>query len=107
MMRRRKNVGLTTGSFRILPLLLAAPTAGAALLTWSNSGGGVASNSANWSPTQIPTALDSLNFNLNAAYTVTFNASTTASNAQTYKRGTVTLNAASPHTVGPGGMAIG
>lgn len=74
----------------------------ATALSWNNSGGGTASTAANWSPAQVPTGADDLTFNLNNVYTVTFNSSVTASRTHTYRTGTVTLSATSPHTVSTG-----
>jgi hypothetical protein len=88
-----------------LAILLAAGSllpaaAQASILTWGNAAGGSAATPGNWSPSQIPVAADALTFNTNATFTVTFNASVTASTSHTYKRGTVTLNFSSPHSTG-------
>lgn len=82
-------------------LALAAPAAGA-ILNWTNASGGSASTAGNWSPAQVPTAGDDLNFNLLSVYTVEFGAGVPQSRTHTYRRGVVTLNVTSPHTVGDG-----
>src|SRR5262245_39094055 len=83
-----------------------SPLAHASPLSWNNAAGGTASIAANWNPVQAPTGADDLTFNLAGSYTVTFNASAASSRTQTYKQGTVTLNATSPHTVS-NGITIG
>ncbi|MBS0198466.1 MAG: hypothetical protein JSR77_17075 [Planctomycetes bacterium] len=83
-----------------------APVTSAQTLSWSNALGGSASTAGNWSPAAIPGAANDLLWNLNNAYTVTFNSSTTASRTHVYRRGTVTLVASSPHTVS-NGITIG
>ncbi|MFN0152174.1 MAG: hypothetical protein ACKVU1_15840 [bacterium] len=86
-------------------LLIAAAVAGAAsfaALTWNNAAGGTASTAANWTPNQVPTSADDLTFNIANTYGVTFNSSTTASRTHTYRAGTVSVTASSPHTVSNG-----
>lgn len=86
----------------VLSALLAAGTAHASNLLWVNAAGGAASTAGNWSPAQVPIAIDDLTYNLNAVYTVTFNAGTPDSRTQTFRDGTVTLNMSSPHTTSAG-----
>lgn len=77
----------------------AAAGAQAQTLSWNNVAGGPASTAANWTPAQVPTAANSLFFNLNNTYTVTWNASAAASNQHEYNRGNVTLSISSPHSI--------
>ncbi len=90
---------------RLLPALAAlaaSHVAPAATLNWNNAAGGAASTAANWSPAQIPTSADDLVFNLNATFTITYNASATASRTHTYRTGTVTMSATTPHSASTG-----
>lgn len=93
-----------------LGALLAAEAAShhacASLLLWSNGAGGSAATASNWSPAQIPLAADDLTFNLAGNFAVTFNSTVATSHIQTYRTGTVTLTASSPHTVS-NGITIG
>lgn len=74
-------------------------TVRATIINWNNAAGGAASLAANWNPAQVPTAADTLVYNLNSTYTVTFSSGVPLSTQHTYKRGTVTLSIASPHTL--------
>lgn len=76
--------------------------ANAAALSWNNAGGGAAATSTNWTPNQVPGGADDLTFNLNASYTVSYNATANASRTHTYRDGTVTLSITSPHTASTG-----
>ncbi len=80
-------------------LAVSAGVAQGSILSWINIAGGAASSAGNWSPAQLPTAADTLTFNLNNTYTVTYNGTVAASTAHTYKKGTVTLSLTSPNTV--------
>jgi len=75
-------------------------------LTWITVAGGSAGTSTNWSPAQVPGGADDLAFALNNIYTVTYNATTTASQSHTYRFGTVTATFSSPHTAS-GGLTVG
>jgi hypothetical protein len=77
-------------------------SAGSPILSWINSAGGAASTPSNWSPARVPTAADDLEFNINGAFTVTFNSSVPVSHAHSYEDGTVTLSLTSPHSVSSG-----
>lgn len=79
----------------------AVPTR-AAPLSWNNAAGGAAGTNTNWTPNAIPGGADDLTFNLNAAYSVTFGATVTASRTHTYRLGTVTLTMSSPHAASTG-----
>jgi len=79
-------------------LALSTGMAGASILNCANVAGGAASTAANWSPAQVPAAADTLTFNLNSIYTVTYSNVVPLSTAHTFKRGTVTLSLTSPHT---------
>ncbi len=91
----------------VLALMVAAvlswavPTR-AAPLSWNNAAGGAAGTNTNWTPNAIPGGADDLTFNLNAAYSVTFGATVTASRTHTYRLGTVTLTMSSPHAASTG-----
>ncbi len=63
-------LALAAGS--ALALGSATPNAHAVILLWANAAGGNATIGTNWSPNQVPTAADVLNFNLNASYNVNF-----------------------------------
>jgi len=82
--------------------LIATNHADAALITWSNALGGTASTAGNWSPALVPTATDDLQFNLNATYSVTLNATVPSSQSHMFRQGTVTFTASSPHTIANG-----
>lgn len=92
----RANFGLVAVLFAL------APISAADVLNWNNPAGGSAATSTNWSPAQVPTAVDDLTFNLAATYTTSFNSSVTASRTHTYRLGTVTLSMLSPHTASTG-----
>ncbi|MBU6412256.1 MAG: hypothetical protein KGS45_02175 [Planctomycetes bacterium] len=94
----------------LLFVLLAGSTASLSsgqLLNWTNTSGGTASVSGNWSPAAVPGAANTLQFNLANTFGVTFNSSTSASLGHIYKRGTVTLSITSPHTAGTSGIIVG
>ncbi|MCC6970986.1 MAG: hypothetical protein IT434_12275 [Phycisphaerales bacterium] len=91
--------GLATG--------LAASSAQAQTLNWTNGAGGSAATITNWSPNQLPNASSLLVWNLANTYTVTWNSSVTASNSHTLKKGVVTYTLSSPHTIGAGGLKVG
>ncbi len=76
-----------------------APAAYTATLNWANPAGGAYATPANWAPAQAPTSIDALVFNLNATYGVTAGNTTLQSATQTYRRGSVSLLATSPHTI--------
>ena len=54
-----------------------------AQLSWNNAAGGNAAAAANWTPNQVPGALDDLVFNLNNTFPVTWNATVPASRMPT------------------------
>ncbi|MBL8760533.1 MAG: hypothetical protein JNL50_04455 [Phycisphaerae bacterium] len=99
--RRPALAALRLATFAGLAVGLAAAhtTAHAAIINWNNAAGGAASVAANWNPALVPTAADTLVYNLNNTYTVTFSSSVPLSTQHTYKRGTVTLSMSSPHTL--------
>jgi T5SS/PEP-CTERM-associated repeat protein len=76
-------------------------------LSWNNAAGGSASTATNWNPNQIPVATSDMVFNLANIYTVSYNATAPSSHSHTFKRGTVTLSVASPHTTEAGGFVVG
>lgn len=67
-------------------------SAHATILSWINASGGSAAIPTNWTPNQIPTSADDLQFNVNAAYSVTFPVSLTTGRSFLVNRGTVTAN---------------
>ncbi len=71
-------------------------------LVWNNAAGGSASTTTNWAPNAMPGAADDLTFNLAAAFPVTFNSLVPTSRTHTYRQGTITLTATSPHSVSTG-----
>ncbi|NUQ52153.1 MAG: hypothetical protein HUU19_05585 [Phycisphaerales bacterium] len=86
---------------------LAASSAQAQTLSWTNAAGGSAATITNWSPNQLPTGSSLLVWNLTNTYTVTWNSSVTASNTHTLKKGVVTYTLSSSHTIGAGGLKVG
>ena len=85
---------------------LALPAA-ATNLSWRTATSGLASAPGSWNPSQAPTALDSLIFQIPGTYTVTYNALSSASFRHSYAAGSVTLNCQSPHTIGGAGFFAG
>jgi T5SS/PEP-CTERM-associated repeat protein len=85
---------------------MALPAA-ATNLSWLTATSGLASAPGSWSPAQVPTALDSLFFQIPGTYTVTYNALSSASFRHSYDAGSVTLNCQSPHTIGGAGFFAG
>jgi T5SS/PEP-CTERM-associated repeat protein len=65
--------------------------------SWNNPAGGVASSALNWLPIGLPAQQDALVYNLNATYTVLFDPSVPIVRAQTFRRGTVSLQIALTH----------
>jgi len=88
-------------------LLFIGHPARAGILSWNNAAGGSAATAGNWSPVQLPTAADDLNFNLAATYSVTWNGTVASSLSQKFRFGTVTGTMSSPHTIGAGGLIVG
>ncbi|MFO0835561.1 MAG: GC-type dockerin domain-anchored protein [Phycisphaerales bacterium] len=86
---------------------LAASSAHAQTLNWSNGAGGSAATITNWSPNQLPNASSLLVWNLPNTYSVTWNASVAASNTHTLKKGAVTYSLSAPHAIGAGGLKVG
>ena len=78
----------------------------AAPLSWNNIAGGSAAIAANWNPAQVPTAVDDLTFNLAGAYSVSWNATVSASRTHTYRQGTVTNSFGVAHSVS-NGISVG
>jgi len=71
---------VTTILLLALFALLAAATANAATITWSNASGGAWSNAANWSPATVPGSADvAVLPALSGAYTVTLDVNPSAS----------------------------
>src|SRR5687767_8875404 len=76
------------------------PASGASIL-WTNTAGGDWSNSANWSPNQVPAAADDVLITANGTYSVVMNVPTTVatiilgadSGTQTLVMATPTLTA--------------
>lgn len=62
----------------ILTLLLLAARTSAAELVWTNTAGGTWNTAANWSPNQIPTAIDRVWITNNGTYTVTISGNAAA-----------------------------
>ena len=91
----RRAAALTT----VAGLAVGVSTARGTIINWNNAAGGAASTAANWNPAQAPTAADTLVYNLNSTYTVTFSGAVGLSTQHTYKRGTVSLSMSSPHTL--------
>lgn len=91
----RRAAALTT----VAGLAVGVSTARGTIINWNNAAGGAASAAANWNPAQLPTAADTLVYNLNSTYTVTFSGAVGLSTQHTYKRGTVSLSMSSPHTL--------
>ncbi|MFO0835210.1 MAG: GC-type dockerin domain-anchored protein [Phycisphaerales bacterium] len=87
-------------------LAVGASSARATIINWNNAAGGAAATAANWNPAQVPTAADTLVYNLNSTYTVTFSGAVGLSTQHTYKRGTVSLSMSSPHTLS-GNLRVG
>jgi T5SS/PEP-CTERM-associated repeat protein len=83
-----------------------APRAHAATLNWNNALGGSAGTAANWNPAQVPTAADTLVFDLAATYSTTFPLSVMNSTQWNVRRGTVTAGFTGTHTVS-GSLSVG
>ncbi len=65
--------------------------------SWNNPSGGAASNTLNWLPIGLPAQQDALVYNLNATYSVLFDPAVSVVRAQTFRRGTVSLQIALNH----------
>lgn len=65
--------------------------------SWNNPSGGAASNTLNWLPIGLPAQQDALVYNLNATYPVLFDPAVPVVRAQTFRRGTVSLQIALNH----------
>ncbi len=99
------HVGIAT-AFAVA-MVAGQPRAIGQTLSWNNAAGGSASTAANWNPNQVPVAASDMVFNLPNIYTVSYSAAAPSSHSHTFKRGTVTLNVASPHTTEAGGFVVG
>ena len=78
----------------------------ATTLSWANAAGGSAATPGNWSPAQLPTAIDPLQFSLAGTYPVSFNSTVQTSPSHLYRRGTLTLSFLPFHSV-TGGVTLG
>ena len=67
-------------------------------LSWRTATSGGAAVAANWNPSQIPSAADTLKFNVGGIYSVSFPGTVPASLSHLYRSGTVTLTTTN-HTV--------
>lgn len=95
----RGRIRRTAALAAVAGLAVGASSARATIINWNNAAGGAAATAGNWNPAQVPTAADTLVFNLNNTYTVTFSGAVGLSTQHTYKRGTVSLSMSSPHTL--------
>ena len=82
-----------------MAFLLIADPVWATQLTWKGPLSGNAGTASNWNPAQVPTAADSTTFNVGGTYTVTFSGTVPATTAHFYRSGTVTVVAATGHTM--------
>lgn len=98
-MRTNMSIRRAAALTAVAGLAACVSTARGTIINWNNAAGGAASTAANWNPAQVPTAADTLVYNLNSTYTVTFSGGVALSTQHTYKRGTVTLSMSSPHTL--------
>lgn len=98
-MRTNTSIRRAAALTAVAGLAACVSTARGTIINWNNAAGGSASTAANWNPAQVPTAADTLVYNLNSTYTVTFSSGVALSTQHTYKRGTVTLSMSSPHTL--------
>jgi hypothetical protein len=97
------NIGFTRAAMMAAAGLaggLGATTAAAQTLTWLNAAGGSVGTAGNWNPAQVPSAGNTMLFNLAAAYPLTFPAGVATTSAITFARGTQTLTINAPHTTG-------
>lgn len=79
--------------------LFAASPAAATTLAWANAAGGSAATASNWSPVQVPTAADPLQFSLAGTYPISFNSTVPSSPSHLYRRGTLALSCSPFHSV--------
>lgn len=71
----------------------------AAVIRWIDPLGGNASNSSNWSPAQVPTAVDEARFDTTGTYDVTWSAATDSTGSMRFRAGDVTLLFTALHNV--------
>lgn len=78
--------------------VVAAGPAGANNYTWNATNGGAFQTAGNWSPGGVPGSNDTVVFNVDASYTVSFAGATIQSSGFTQQHGTLTLDIGAGHT---------
>ena len=82
-MRTNMSIRRAAALTAVAGLVACVSTARGTIINWNNAAGGAASTAANWNPAQVPTAADTLVYNLNGTYTVTFSSGVALSKIST------------------------